>query len=140
MGANLALAFANEGASSIFLTDVAQDEGERRLAELGKTVESASSRSSSKVRCKYGVLRTPYDEDSIRTTVEQCVEAFGGIDHVVNIACETAERKNVLETSLTEFDAYVTKTMVQVWLSFRRFRLPWYPVTFPTFLSAIVVV
>ncbi|KIX97751.1 uncharacterized protein Z520_06529 [Fonsecaea multimorphosa CBS 102226] len=112
LGERLALAFASEGASAIFLTDVTQNESE--LIKLAEKVDQAFSISKSKSKCRYGVLRSAHDEGAISATVEECVKAFGGIDFAVNIACQSVERKNVLETSVAEFDSYVANTMVKV--------------------------
>lgn len=108
VGEKVALGFASQGCTSIFLADIAKDDG--ALAQLAKRVQEAHPGT----RCHHQVVPSGQDEDSIVALVEKCVAMFGGIDYAVNIAQKTTEHKTVLETSEEEFDHYLDNTAIPV--------------------------
>lgn len=85
------------------------------LAQLAGKIEKARPGT----KCHHAAIEDGQLEESVAALVDECIQKFGGLDHAVNIALDTTERKALLETSSDGFDSYVSGTMVPVSEKFR---------------------
>jgi NAD(P)-dependent dehydrogenase (short-subunit alcohol dehydrogenase family) len=93
IGQGICLAFANEGARSVV---AGRDRG-----RLEETVDLVRARGGEAVAVTCDVM----DQDQVRRCVAACIDAFGGIDILINNAMAPFEMKPLLETTTEMADS-----------------------------------